>query len=464
MKNKFLTAFLSVLCSACNVGPNYERPAFYDNQSVANVLGMKTNGTAVLNERWYERYQDDVLNNLIHEAETRNLSVKQALWALRQARSQTRIAFSSLFPVFDAEGGHTRTHASKNNPLSFREDYFTLGLDASWELDIWGGKRRQIEAQNALFLASEQNLRNVLLSVKAEVVNTYILLNLIRQKQHLLQTNIDLQKALLLITQKQFKNGLAEQADLNLSSYSLEKMNALLPELKEQEENCLNALAVLTARLPGTLSLPENKENIFSRKNDIFHFDFDDIRRLPVSVLYRRPDVKMAENKLIAENASIGVRIADLLPNIGIGAFFGFQSTSFRQLINSASQTASLQPQIKMPLLHWGALINAVDMQKSATKIAVLTYQTTLLNAVKDIKNALTALQNAYLAFFYQNDSVFQMQQALDLNLIKYEKGLISLSDLLTQTQNLLQAQTDLLSSKQKIYQSVTAVYKSLGL
>ena len=165
-------------------------------------------------------------------------------------------------------------------------------------------------------------------------------------------------------------------------------MNALLPELKTQEENCLNALAVLTARLPGTLFLPENKENVFSRTNDLFHFDFDDIRQLPVSVLYRRPDVRIAENKLIAENASIGVRIADLLPNIGIGAFFGFQSTSFRQLTDSASQTASFQPQIKMPLLHWGALINAVDMQKSATQIAVLTYQTTLLNAVEEIKNA----------------------------------------------------------------------------
>ena len=461
--NKFSWIASVCLLSACSVGPDYERPDFYQDKDIANSLNMAEKSSLAVRPDWHEDFKDPVLNRLVHLSLTRNLDIKSAVQKLRAARENLYIAKVAYLPSLSVQGSHTKTKPSQNNPLSFREDYYTMGLDASWEIDIWGAGRRRTEQARALYEAYAADVENVLVSVKAETVSLYFSLRSVQERINVIRQSITLQEAIFELTSTLYDSGLTSAADLNQAQFALENLKASLPDLQNAQREYSNALTLLTGRLPDSLNslLKADKDNSFHKE---FMFDFDLLYKLPVNTIRSRPDVRSAERMLAAQNAVVGQAVASLYPNVSVSALLGLQSVSFRKLFFDNSQTYSVVPSVSAPLFRWGALIANIRAQKAIKEQSVLNYQNALLAAITDVKNNVNALKANQEKMNYIGQGLQNIQSVVYLNFVRYQSGLIELNTLLNQTQSLLQTQNDFIAAKQAVYLNIVGFYKSLGV
>lgn len=460
---KFWCLIPALLLPACSVGPDYVRPDFYDDSEIADSVDLAEKTNAALNPDWHRDFNDDVLNELVAKALTRNFDVKSAIAALRASRENLRIAQVAYLPTVNAAGNYTRVKPSDNNPLAYRESYYTAGLDASWEIDIWGAGRRQSEQAGAQFAAASANLEDVLISVKAQTVSLYFSLRAAQEQVALLEQNIGLQEAVFALTSELYESGLADLSDMNQAKYALENLKGSLPSAQNAVEAYKNALTLITGHLPRGLNeaLAPNGDNALARG---FILDFDVLYSLPVSAIKARPDVRAAEWELVAQNAAVGRAVAAMYPNVSVSALIGFQAEHFADILKSGSQTYSAAPSITAPLFHWGALLRQVRAQKAVRDQYVAAYQKALLSAVTDVGNKINDLKAGQMKLGYIGESLQNIRSAVYLSLVRYREGLIPLNTLLTQTQDLLQTQSALVSAKQDVYASVAAFYKAMGV
>ena len=235
-----------------------------------------------------------------------------------------------------------------------------------------------------------------------------------------------------------------------------------IPELETSVAAYQNALDILIGQLPGQLDamLQNPEQNLVAKP---YKFDLQQLYDLPISVVRERPDVREAEEQLIAQNAKIGQAIAKLFPNVSISGFWGYQSQKLSNLISHKHDMYSYSPAISLPLFHWGALVNNVELEKSATSEQMQLYKSVLLTAVGDIRNATTALSKETERNISATAAETAQQQVADLTLEKYKQGLIEFSDVLTSQQNLLSAQTSRIESNAAIYKDIISFYKSVG-
>ena len=461
--NKFWRILPVFLLTGCTVGPDYERPDFYADAQIADSLNMREKSDVSLERRWYEFFNDATLNKLVCLAKRRNLDVKIAVQRLRQARYALDIARSAYLPALDAQGAYTRTKASRNNPVSVRERYYTTGLDASWEIDVWGAGRRRTEQAGALYAANAVAVEDVLIAVRAEVVSVYFSLRAAREQMAVLKKNIGLQKTLYDLSSELYQSGLGNLADLNQAKYALEKMTAQLPALEYAARESKNALTLLTGKLPAALDALLNADSDNAAQATVV-FDFDTLYALPVGLIRARPDVRRAELELMAQNAAVGQAVAAMYPNFSVSALIGLQSEPLSKLFSSNSETYQVEPSLGAPLFHWGALLNRVRAQKAVKEQYVLQYQKTLLSAVTDVKNRINMLEAQQKKTASVRESLESVQTVVSLNLLRYRKGLIPLNELLTQTQLLLETQQDFIATKLSVCQGIAAFYKAMGV
>lgn len=460
---KFCWLTSALLLASCTVGPDYVRPDFYDDTQIADSLDLSEKSNAAPNPDWHRDFNDDTLNALVASAMTRNFDVKSAVAALRASRENLRIAQVAYLPTVNATSNYTRLKPSDNNPIAYRESYYTAGLDASWEIDIWGAGRRQSEQAGAQFASVAANLENVLISVKAQTVSLYFSLRAAQEQVALLEQNIGLQEAVFALTSELYESGLADLSDMNQAKYALENMKGSLPPAQNAVEAYKNALTLITGNLPRGLNdaLAPDGDNALARG---YVLDFDILYSLPVSAVRFRPDVRMAEWELVAQNAAVGRAVAAMYPNVSVSALIGFQAEHFADILKSGSQTYSAAPSITAPLFHWGALLRQVRAQKAVRDQYAAAYQQALLNAITDVGNRINDLKAGQMKLGYIDESLRNIRSAVYLSLVRYREGLIPLNTLLTQTQDLLQTQSALVSAKQDVYAGVVAFYKAMGV
>lgn len=459
---KVLSIFSVCLLLSCTVGPDYERPEFYSDENIKNSLNLKPINNNSVSLEWYKEFNDSILNDLIASSIKHNPNVGVAKERLRQARQNFKINKFSMFPILDADGSYHYVKDSISYGVPISTDYFQSGLDASWELDIWGGGTRLTESALALVNAAGANLNNVRLSLTAEVASNYISLRQTQEQLRISKENQKLQQEIYDLVNEKYGLGLTDDITLKQAQYLLENTKAQIPVLENAVNAYKNSLAILSGELPGTLDdkLIDVQPNLVSKQ---FKYNLERLYQLPIEIIRNRPDVQVAEQNLISDNALIGQAISNLFPGVSISGFLGYQGAKIPGLISSNNSMYSYSPVINMPLFHWGALINTVELQKSKKEEALKLYQSSILTAVNDIRNSTDKLEKEYQS----NTSAYQawqsQKEADSLTLDKYKQGLIAFNEVLSSQQNLLSAQQIYINSNANIYQDIISFYKSVG-
>lgn len=459
--NLSLLAAAQIL-AACTVGPNYRQPEFFREDDLQRVLITNRNATEEVSRRWYEIFDDPVLNRLIEQALAQNSDVKVALQRLREARYVLLSNEAQFLPDFSADAGYTYSYSGngKNRPR-LTEDYYKAGLDAAWEIDIWGGGRRLNESSRALLRAAADNLAAVRLSLIAEVAGNYMQLRNLQYQWQIADENLQLQQEIFATVQQKYEAGLADETALNQAQYAVESTRALLPQLEQQTEAYHNALAVLLGTLPDKIVGTEpTDDNPMARR---FYFDFNHLYDFPLSVVRNRPDVRMAENNLVAKNAAIGQAVAAMFPSVSLGATLGWQAENFSQLSSSGFAAYGYAPSVNLPLFNFGRLYHQVQAAEAVKEQYLYMYKNALLTAIQDIKNSITAVKKEYQRNLSLQKSAENMRQVLELMSEQYRQGLAEFSDLLASEQNLLAAENKLAVSNGAVYQNIIAFYKAIG-
>ncbi len=449
------------LLQACHVGENFSFDFPLTDDSIKKNLEL-SNKSEKISTDWYKIFNDDTLNTLIQSALNGNLSIKQAIQRLQQSRYSYLINSTTTLPQLNASGEYEFSKASNTQDYMYDVNAFKTGLDASWELDIWGKGKYISEQYFEIMHNAQYSLDHLKVSITAEIVSNYVNLRSLQEKLKITKQNLSLQKQILDIVISQNKAGITDNLALNQAEYTIEITKSSIPNLKYQIENYKNALAVLIGVAPN--SFPVNldicKKNITS---NTFLFDIKKLTKLPFNVIRSRPDILVAEAALKQQNAVVNQAITNLYPNISLKATFGFVSSSGHSLFNKESQIYGYTPGFTLPIWNWKQLSNNIELQKSIKEEYLLNYNEVVLTALTEIKNAIFAVKETYTANHSIQKSVNKMHNILNLSQKKYENGLISFTDVATAEQNLLEAQLNLIESNAEIYKNLTAFYKSVG-
>ena len=437
MRKNNLFLFSAFILASCTVGPDYRAPGFLPEKQIAASLELNNTAGRIIPSDWYRQFNDQTLNYLIACGLRDSPNVAAAVRRLREARAGLNIARAGYLPVLNASGAYKYDKPGKNIGYELKNNYYQAGLDASWELDIWGGGRRQSEAAQALFKAAAADLDNVRVTLVAEIADTYIGLRTAQEQLRISRENLKLQRDIAGLVAEKYRAGLTDDIALNQANYAVETTQSLIPALEQQVSASSNALAILTGVLPGRLSvkLEPAADNLVSRR-----FDFD------VDGMFK-----------------IGQAVASLFPDISISAMFGYQSIRGTQLFTPRSEAFSWSPALTLPVFHWGELVNNVELQKETKAEYVELYKQSVLTAVGEIKDSMSAVQNEYRKNRADYKAEEDMRRVHEYTLAKYRQGLISFSDMLDAEQRLLNAQNELAASNGAIYQNIIAYYKAVG-
>lgn len=457
--NAFLVVILGCCLSACKVGPDYEQPQFFTQSEFQKALDASTETTSHFTPT---ELNDKTLDILIDKALKNSPTLKQALWRLRGTRASLSISQAGLFPTFDITAQYNDVKNSKNMGLILNDDYYQIGVDATWELDLFGGQRRRIEAQKAHFKSTLYAVQNTSLSLTAEVARIYIQTCTAQELVHQTRKNIRLQEEMTELVKDKQKTGLASTLSLEQALYLLKNTSATLADLEYQLAESKNALALIIGELPGGVDdlLKQEKETLITRS---FNFDLKKITQISSEVLRHRPDVRAAEENLIAQNAQVGAAIADMFPKISLSALLGVESLRWGKLLLKDSLTHTITPSLTAPLFHFGALKENVTLQKMVKEEQVQAYQQSLLQAANEIKNAILSLYQEHQHYLLLRETYNHADTVTKLMQSKYKNGLIDYTDVLQSEQNRLQAQMQMIKSSGTLYANLIRFYKAIG-
>jgi multidrug efflux system outer membrane protein len=464
---KSLTPFMAAgltLAAGCAVGPNYQPPKISAPAEWSSPLaGGETNGPAALAD-WWVNFADANLALLVTSAVRSNLDLRIAEAHVREARAERDVAVGGLWPSVGGTAGYSRNRYGANQfpPLTGFDiplDYnlFNAGFDAAWELDIFGGKRRAVEAANAEVGAAEFNRRGVLLSLLAEVARNYIEARGFQARLAIARRNIEVQKEILDLTRSRFENGLNSDLDVQQATALLTSTESQVPSLETGFQQSVHHLAVLLGQPPGALLDTMSAEKPLPGAPPAVPVG------LPSDLLRRRPDVQLAERKLAAATARIGVATADLLPKFSLTGAMGLESESAGNWFDYASRYWTAGPTLQWRIFQAGRIRANIRVQNARQEQALAAYQQTVLKALEDVENALTAYAKEQVRRESLTRSVEADRQALDLSNQLYKSGLADFLHVLDSERSLYAAQDALLQSDQTISLNLVQLYKALG-
>ena len=376
------------LLNACSVlplvGPDYQSPSL---SLPTQWSAPAARGALPAPElaRWWRQLDDALLDRLLDEALAGSLDLKLAQSRLRQARASREQAVSGLFPSLTASAGASRNKSSSAISALPARTLYDAGFDASWEIDLFGGTRRGIEAATAELDASAASLSNVRVSLLAEVAQNYIELRAYQQRLAIARDNLTSQSETVQITEWRNQAGLAASSDVEQARTSREQTRASIPDLEIGRTAAENRLAVLLGKNPGALHVQLVEVRAFPDVPASVGAG------IPAEVLRQRPDLIVAERTLAAETARLGQKQAQRFPSLNLGGSFGWQAYSFGALGGSDTLMRAISGTLAATLFDGGRLRSAVAVQSAVQEQALLAYQGSVLGALEEIENALTA-------------------------------------------------------------------------
>jgi NodT family efflux transporter outer membrane factor (OMF) lipoprotein len=450
LKQNACTLAAVLFCTGCMVGPDYRPPQY----PVPTVWNSTTATQPVAITNWWTKFNDAQLNLLIARALATNLDLKIAESNVRQARAARGIAASGFWPSADASGQYRRQSTGGDVPVT--SDLYQAGLDASWEIDIFGGVRRGIEAADADVLASLENRRAVLVSVVAEVALNYLNLRGYQQRIAIAQSNIVAQERSAELTRQRFP-AFASKLDVVNAEAQVATTRAAIPVLEAAARQTLFAISLLLAREPAALTVELETAALLPVTPPEVPVG------LPSDLLRRRPDVRAAEAALHGATARIGVATADLFPKFSLTGNLGTSSDTGSGLVNWNNRFYSFGPTVQWNLFAAGRIRANIEAQNEAEQQAWLTYQKTVLAALGDVEGALVAYvkeqqhRQALLAAVAAN------KEAVELATRLYAEGHTDFLNVVSAQRALYSVQDALVQSERAVATNLIAIYKALG-
>ena len=458
----FLTLIIS-LNGCVMVGPDYVRPDIEVSKEWKNQPENSNTNTDTLSE-WWKAFDDPKLSKLIEMAVKNNLDLKKAQASIREARARKGLAKAGLFPTIESSGSTTRSKSSENtgsvtsgNSSAITSDLYSLGFDASWELDIFGGVRRSVEAAQANLDASQENMRDVLVTLLAEVAKNYIDVRTYQSRIAIAEEVLRTQEETYQLILWRNEAGLSDQLSVQQARYNLENTRSSIPTLRTGLEQAINSIAVLLGEQPGKV------HNELSKREPIPLAPRNIATGAPADILRRRPDVRKAERDLAAQTAKIGVATADLYPKFTLSGSIGLQSISTGNLFLSGSRNYSFGPNITIPIFSGGATLKNIEIQSALQEQYLMAYKTAILNALKDVEDSLAAYEQEQKRMQALNDAARAAREAVKLAGDEYQAGLISFSDVLESERSLLTYENNLAVSEGTVTTNLISLYKALG-
>ena len=463
----FLLALAAAALAGCAVGPDYHPPKARApaNWSEAQLGG--TTNSALTAVEWWKTFNDPELNSLVERAVAANYDLRIAEGRLHEARALRAGALFALGPKIDGSAGYADARQSRNSlPFSgsatnfnyrFHTDLYDAHFDANWEIDVFGGKRRALQEANALLASVEEDRRDVLVSVLAEVARNYVDVRNFQQRLAIANKNIVAQLDAVDIARARFHAGLASELDAKEAEVLLATTQSQVPTFEESLKQAVHRLGVLIGKEPGAL-LDE-----LSTPAPIPVPPPDVPVGLPSDLLRRRPDVRRAERQLAAATANIGVQTAELFPKFSLTGAAGFQSFSAGDWVSGGSKYWSAGPTVTWRILDLGHVRSQIQSANAQAQQSLAMYDKAVLTSLEDVENALVAYSREQVRHRSLQEAVDASRSAVEISNELYKNGLASFLNVVDAERSLYQAEDELVQSERTVTVNLVALYKALG-
>jgi multidrug efflux system outer membrane protein len=451
---------LLVSILGCAVGPNYRKPepVVPADWGETERVGITTSPLQVA--RWWTLFGDQELDSLIDRAVRSNKDLKLAQARIREARAELKIAGSQAFPTIDTLGSYAHLGQGKNTSTDRNDDVsnlFQVGFDAGWEIDLFGGVRRAVEASRADLAASEDNRRDVLVTLLGEVATNYLKVRGNQRRIAIAQENIKAERQTLEMARGRFEAGLGNILAVTQSETLLAATQARIPPLEISVRQAIHRLAVLLglepeallAELLGQGSIPPVPPEVPIG--------------LPSELLRRRPDVRRAERELAAATARIGVATAALFPSFALTGSLGLQSTKLSDLVTPDSHLWTLGSILQWPLFDAGKIRATIEVQNARQEQALFFYENTVLGALEDVENAIVTYSKDQETRRSLVEAVQSSSRSVEISRELYVRGLVDFLNVLQSEGALYQAQDQLVQNEQGVSTDLVGLFKALG-
>ncbi|MGA0334119.1 MAG: efflux transporter outer membrane subunit, partial [Kiritimatiellia bacterium] len=405
---------------------------------------------------WWTLFEDEQLTRLVQAALDENLDLKNAAARVEEAFALRAVAAGEKVPAVNASAGIFETDQSAlAGGASFTG--YSVGFDASWELDLWGRIRKSVDAADAAAQASVEDLRGVRALVASQVVASYVSLRELQLRQALALENIARQQNTLKLTLGRFENGLSPRLDVNQAQVNLSSTEAVLPRLRQQEFQALRALELLSGMTPGELN------GLLEEARPVPTVQPDQLTDLPANVLRRRPDLRAAEQRLIAAALRVGVAEADLYPRISLSGSFAWEAGDAGSLFEGDSVSTRFGPSLRLPIFQGGRLRAQVEVREAQALQAELGYRQQMLTALQEVENALTSYQQEQERLQKLQEGVAAAEATVVQVRSLYENGLVTFLNVLDAERNLAAQQDAAAASLGQSSRNLVDVYRAFG-
>jgi len=448
----------SGLLAGCMVGPNYHRPAaqtptaFRDLSEKSQVSAQAASYADV---PWWQVFQDPQLQELIRTALKQNYDLQIATERINQARAQVAVTRSSLFPQLQANSNFA---GGREGHFQTKYNFLILTADAAFQLDFFGKLRRATEAARAELLATQDARQTVILTLVSDVASDYFALLELDLQLQITRETVKTQEDSVKLTTLRVEHGVATKLDVLQAQQTLDTANAQIPDLERQIAQEENAISILLGNYPQSVS----------RGRPLVGQTLppDVPPGLPSALLERRPDIREAEQILVAANAEIGVAKAQFFPQISLtgsaGGAFG-RSSAFSSLMSSQLGIWSYGANVSQPVFTGGALKGNLKSAQSQYQQALLAYRQTIQRAFGDVSDALIGYQQLHEVRVRQEDTVADLQESVRLSNLRYSGGTTTYLEVLDGQRALFAAELTLAQARGNEYQSLVQLYRSLG-
>ncbi|MHC4154485.1 MAG: efflux transporter outer membrane subunit [Planctomycetota bacterium] len=458
-----LTAWLAMFHGCAAVGPDYSQPdtVMPDVWHQELTRGL-ARGQADM-QTWWTTLNDPILNSLIEQASAGNLDVQTAASRIRQARALLGIAAGEYFPQVDATGFYSRDRVSENGLLApavgspDQTNLHQIGVDSTWEIDVFGRISRSVESAKASLEASVENYRDVLVLLYAEVALNYIEVRSLQARIQYALDNIEVQNKTMKLTEDRLAAGLVPELDVQQAHLNLANTESVVPALRSQRMQTINRLSVLLGQAPGQL------ERELAGPAPIPDTPQEAVVGLPAELLRQRPDIRRAERNLASQTAQIGVATAELYPAFSLSGTFALQAQQIKDVGDWDSRTWRFGPSFRWNIFDGDRIKSSIRLEEARTEEAFTRYGQTILLALEEVEDAMVAYKEEQVRLQALERSVVAAQESVRLVDTLYRSGLTDFQNVLDMQRALSQQQDKLAQSEGLVLQNLVLVYKALG-
>jgi len=459
--------------SACTMGPDFVEPNAHlpDNQTFGGQTVTDAHLPAPTDPSWWKIFGDPTLTNLESRIADANLDVRTAAIRIAESRFQRGVTAAAEMPSINGDAKYQRELFSQNGIVSLLTpllgssggsipiqpiNEYTVGFDMSWELDLWGRVRRQVEASDAQVTQAEDRRRDALVSSLAELARNYIQLRGTQEQIRIAENNVRVDRDILQLAQQLQQKGVRSGLDAENAAAQVEGVRAQLPTLQQQEIQFQNAIALLLDMPPSSLNATLGSRRTLRLPPHV-------PLGLPSELARRRPDIREAEDQLHTATANIGVAIASFYPKFQLNGQVVLDSLQFNKLFNASSLQYNAGPSVTLPIFDGFRLKSMLALSEAQQAEAALTYHKTVLQAWHEVVNAIAALRLEQVRRARLRAQLDHTRAALDLSRSRYNDGVADFLTVLDAERNLLQNEQQYATSTTNVALDLVTLFKALG-